>query len=88
MSIITIKQKVDTIIGKLELPNRVKDLITVETALYAISRVVGASFDEILESYPTLTGADIIAVLNYAKELVENQEIFIFKPSTDPVPYS
>lgn len=45
----------------------------------------GATFDEILESYPTLTKDDITAVLFYAKELVENQEIIIFEPSQDAI---
>ncbi|MHA1911046.1 MAG: DUF433 domain-containing protein [Candidatus Kariarchaeaceae archaeon] len=45
----------------------------------------GASFDEILESYPTLTKDDITSVLNYAKELVENQEINLSEPSPDAI---
>ena len=35
----------------------------------------GASFEEVIDAYPSLTHDDIKAVLNYSRKLVENQKI-------------
>jgi uncharacterized protein (DUF433 family) len=35
----------------------------------------GASFEKVIDAYPSLTPEDIKAVLNYSRKLVENQKI-------------
>ncbi|MHA1444640.1 MAG: DUF433 domain-containing protein [Candidatus Hodarchaeales archaeon] len=35
----------------------------------------GASFEKIIDAYPSLTAEDIKAILNYSRKLVENQKI-------------
>ena len=35
----------------------------------------GASFEKVIDAYPSLTPEDIKAVLNYSRKLVDNQKI-------------
>jgi uncharacterized protein (DUF433 family) len=35
----------------------------------------GASFEEVIDAYPSLTAEDIKAVLNYSRKLIEDQKI-------------
>jgi uncharacterized protein (DUF433 family) len=41
----------------------------------------GASINDILVSYPQLVEQDILASLNFASELIANEEIIIYKAS-------
>ena len=53
--------------------------ITVEAILKKLSE--GASVEELLKAYPTLTKEDIHASLYYASAIIANEEIIIPKAS-------
>lgn len=53
--------------------------LTVALLLRKLSE--GASFEALLEMYPQLTKEDIYAALQYASDLISNEEILIPKAS-------
>jgi len=49
--------------------------ITVETILRKLAE--GATFDELLEAYPSLTREDILAALAYSAEVPAGEELIV-----------
>ncbi|BER91385.1 DUF433 domain-containing protein [Atrimonas thermophila] len=49
--------------------------ITVETILRKLAE--GATFDELLEAYPSLSREDILAALAYSAEVLAGEELIV-----------
>jgi len=49
--------------------------ITVETILRKLAK--GATFDELLEAYPSLRREDILAALAYSAEVLAGEELIV-----------